>query len=139
MISGVCVQDKYDEKARRFGAAGYIRKTELWPSLRDKVQALHHSKDRPTPLGSARDIPTGGTVLVADDESEWLMLTSRWLADAGYRVVTTGKDSAVAASAMKHWGKVEKGGITIGILGGTPNRRVRVDSGDGLRDDPKNN
>lgn len=103
MISGVCLQEKYDEKALRLGAAGYIRKTELWPALCDKIQALQLTKSQPASVSSATsDPPSGGTVLVADDESEWLTLTSRWLTDAGYSVVTTGKDSVVAALAVKH-------------------------------------
>lgn len=105
MMSGRFLRDEFEVKACRAGAAGFFRKGEPWSSLSQSIEAaLHPSDETQAPAGEfspSESVPQG-TVLVADDDGEWMRLASAWLGEAGYRVVATRDEACVPALALRH-------------------------------------
>lgn len=105
MMSGRFLRDEFAMKARQAGAAGFFRKGHPSPSLSQSIQAALQAPTGarlPVAALSPGESAPHGTVLVADDDDEWVQLTSAWLGEAGYRVVAVRDELSVSAMALRH-------------------------------------
>jgi DNA-binding response OmpR family regulator len=74
MTSGVLPAENSAREAARLGAAGFIKKAELWPALLRELDVLLRPSRAPDPgsaLSSAETV-RAGAVLIVDDQEEWL-------------------------------------------------------------------
>jgi DNA-binding response OmpR family regulator len=103
MTSGVMPDREFAREAVRRGAAGYVRKSELWPEIRLRLDMLLRPDRALGESGQhSGEANPAGTVLVVDDQEEWLALAQRLLQDSGHRVVVTPDESAVVDLAVRH-------------------------------------
>ena len=105
MMSGRYLGDESAMKARQAGAAGFVRKGEPRPSLKESVEAaLGVSTGARLSAGTPSSVENAphGTVLVADDDDEWVRLLGSWLGEAGYRVVAASNEASVLTLALRH-------------------------------------
>jgi len=101
MMSGLFLGEESEAKARRAGAAGFIRKGEPFPRLKQRIEAALGVSAGPRRAASAENV-AHGTILIADDDDEWVSLIVRWLGDAGYRVVATRDETSIPSLAQRH-------------------------------------
>jgi two-component system phosphate regulon response regulator PhoB len=104
MTSGVLPAENSAREAARLGAAGFIKKAELWPALLRELDVLLRPSRAPDPgsaLSSAETV-RAGAVLIVDDQEEWLDLARRVLQEDGHRVFATADETHVVELAIRH-------------------------------------
>lgn len=104
MMSGVCLGDEFAREARKHGAAGYFSKGDLCENLSGTLVAALGGVGASVRAAPAapEELSQTGTVLVADDEEDWLFLVRRWLEAQGHTVVTTTAASRVVELSARH-------------------------------------
>lgn len=96
MVSGAFPGIEYRKNALRAGALDYLIKPFHWAHFQALVKKSLTEAEQHQKTGQ----PLKGTVLVADDDPEWLMLIRRWL-EPGYRVFTTDDEKKIVELASK--------------------------------------
>lgn len=94
MVSGAYPGTEYRGDALRAGAFDYLIKPFHWPQFQALVKKSLGEVEKYQKTGQAFK----GTVLVADDDPEWLMLIRQWL-EPGYRVFTTDDEKKIVQMA----------------------------------------
>jgi DNA-binding response OmpR family regulator len=105
MTSGRWLEDEFAEVAVQYGADAFVRKSDLADRLPGLLARFLKDQDgiatAPSSQG-AEELRPRGTVVIADDDDDWLALASTWLSDAGHRVIRTSGGESVHKFALTH-------------------------------------